>query len=126
MGLLDDTSQQPGLLNDSQHFYRADVPDWLQYFTEQWLHNNPNVKMNYLEGRGSDTPQTTNYNVPLAYLNNMKQAIQWEDQGPAGARWHGYSTTPGGQDLKEPWHPTHWMNDYLTVQNQLNKALTDY
>ena len=97
-----------------------DTPPSLDYFVQQWLKTLPSTKMQYLEGWQQD-PHDPSYNVPLAYLSNMKPAIQWEDVGPAGARWHGYSTTPGGQDLKAPWHPSAMHNDVLKMRMALDK-----
>jgi hypothetical protein len=142
------TNKMMGLgnsLND-QGFYREDVPNWLNYFAHDWLRKQPGTPMAYTEPPRTNEPddrggwqpgvsgiknweepsQTLNYNTALAYLNNMQPAIQWEDQGPAGARWHGYSKTPGGQDLKAPWHPSAYHEDMALMEQLLQQALQRY
>ena len=120
-GLLgDNTSDQyAGLLTDQ--FYK-DIPLYLNYFTKQWLSDQPGTKMAYLEGWQPEVANT-NYNMPLAFLMNIPQAINWEDVGPAGARWHGSDRTPFGDWLKSSWSPEkygYW--DAETAQEESIKA----
>lgn len=102
-------------------FFRADLPPWLNYFTQNWLNKQPSKGLNYLEGWSGDSPRTIAYNVPMAFLSNMKPTVNWENPNETsyGPAWHGYSKTPGGTWLKEPWHPTHWREDYSVLENQL-------
>lgn len=97
-----------------------DIPPDLSYFAKDWLLEQPGTKMARLEGWQPRVADAS-YNYPLAYLTNMQPAVQWEDVGPAGARWHGYSKTPGGQWLKAPWHPTHWREEQAELQGLLNQ-----
>ena len=128
-GLLgDNTSDQyAGLLTDQ--FYK-DIPPYLNYFTKQWLSSLPGTKMAYLEGWQPEVADI-NYNVPLAYLTDesarllnkpRQQTIQWEDVGPAGARWHGSSKTPAGEWLKASWHPSTWAEYYTELLEKLRKV----
>ncbi len=129
MPLLDDTEDwgNAGLLTDQ---FWKNIPPALQYFTKDWLKQQPSTQMQYLEGWQPEMAPTSwtysgggspDYNIPLAYLNRMPEAVQWEDEGLAGSRWHGYSTTPGGQWLKSPWHPTYYMNDMLQLQKMMQQ-----
>jgi hypothetical protein len=98
-----------------------DIPPWLQYFTQDWMNKSKSAPMKYLEGWQEDA-RVPNYNAPLAFLNNMPEAVQWNDVGPAGARWHGYSTTPAGQWLKEPTGTeAHWQYE-AEMRNQIDQA----
>jgi len=105
------------------------------YFAQDWLRNLPSTKMAQLEGwspmdkyplssEERRWPMDINYNIPLAYLSGgpNRERIQWGDEGPAGARWHGASTTPAGQWLKAPWHTTHWAQDIQPLLEQFRKA----
>ena len=98
------------------------------YFAQDWLRNLPSTKMAQLENwspmETSPWPSGVNYNLPLAFLSGGpdREKIQWGDEGPAGARWHGASKTPGGQWLKAPWHPTHWAEDIQSLLEQFRKA----
>jgi hypothetical protein len=106
-------------------------PPWLDFFLRHWLKEPTSARMNYAAEPGEpnepggwqQNPHDTSYNTALAMLHNMPQAIQWEDQGPAGARWHGYSTTKGGQPLKAPWHPTEWRQEQALLQQAINHIM---
>jgi|WetSurMetagenome_2_1015567.scaffolds.fasta_scaffold575829_2 hypothetical protein len=104
-----------------QAFYK-DTPPWLKYFTQQWQHTLPSDQIRYLQGRGPDTIDGTNYNMPLAFLTNMQEGLSPDDPSPAGPRWHGRSRTPGGQDLKAPWHPSAWREEFGILQRLLELA----
>jgi hypothetical protein len=105
----------PSLFDLTDQFYK-DVPSWADFFAKNILAKAPSTQMQYLEGwqPRMDDP---NYNTPLATLLNYQggdpatftklpsQGINWDDVGPAGARWHGSDKTPGGEWLKAPFSP---------------------
>ena len=95
------------------------TPDWLKYFTRQYLNETPAQKMAYLEGWQLD-PQDPNYNMALAYLTGVQPHPQPTDVGPAGPRYHFADMTPGGQHLKAQTHPGYWWEDYTTLMKALN------
>jgi len=104
-----------GLFDLTNQFYK-DIPSWAQFFATNILKRAPSTHMQYLEG-WQPRMDDQNYNSPLAtlmgyaggnpsdYTKLPTQGIQWEDQGPAGARWHGSDKTPAGEWLKSPWSP---------------------
>ena len=109
----------------NDNFYHSDRPDWLQYFLTNWLKNKHSSKMSYLEGWQGD-PNDINYDMekPFLYKDFPGQtAINWDDVGPAGARWHGSDRGPfgglAGDPIKTPWSPE-WLGywDEETARNE--------
>jgi len=91
----------------TEDFYHANRSPSVEFFVNNWLRNQPSSKMAYLEG-WQPNPRDVNYDVDRAHLfKNFpgQQGVQWDDQGPAGARWHGADRTPFGSYLKSPWSP---------------------